>query len=732
MVYRHSLTLNFNKLMMKLIRLFVFLFALPLFAQQGGMWIPSLLEGMNETEMQNLGMKMSAEDIYSVNNSSLKDAVPHFNGGCTSEVISPQGLVLTNHHCGYGQIQSHSSVENDYLADGFWAKSMSHELANPGMSVTFIVEITDVTEQVLKETENASSEEERQKIIEKNKQTVVENSPKEEWETNRVSTFYDGNQFMLFRVETFKDIRLVGAPPSSVGKFGSDTDNWTWPRHTGDFSLFRIYADENNRPAEYSEDNVPYTPKHFLPISLDGVEEDDFTLVFGFPGSTDEYLPSVAIEQLTETINPARIGLREVALKEQDVFMRKDKKIKIQYASKYSSIANYYKKWIGENQGMKKTDVVGKKKEQEKEFMKRVQAEGLQKEYGSILSDFDQAYEEYEDYHLAYNYFSESFLRNVELLRNGFQLYQLEQVLEHRGKQSFKDRKENLLKRFKSSYKDYSAKVDEKVFEKVIEVYADKMPQQFVSSDLKQKNKAELTQDIYTNSALTSYKSFEKLMRGSPEKIIKKLNKDEGYAFVKKQAEKFYADVLPAYQSKSLEIEAIQKKYMKAILELSPKDARIFPDANGTLRVTYGQVKGYSPKDAVYYEPVTHLEGVVEKYVPDDYEFDAPQKLIDLYEAKDYGRYADKDGKMPINFIGTNHTTGGNSGSPVIDAHGNLVGLNFDRVWEGTMSDFYYDPVISRNIMVDARYILFIIDKYANATHLINEMKLVHPKEGDN
>lgn len=717
---------------MKLIRLFVFLFALPLFAQQGGMWIPSLLEGMNETEMQNLGMKMSAEDIYSVNNSSLKDAVPHFNGGCTSEVISPQGLVLTNHHCGYGQIQSHSSVENDYLADGFWAKSMSHELANPGMSVTFIVEITDVTEQVLKETENASSEEERQKIIEKNKQTVVENSPKEEWETNRVSTFYDGNQFMLFRVETFKDIRLVGAPPSSVGKFGSDTDNWTWPRHTGDFALFRIYADENNRPAEYSEDNVPYTPKHFLPISLDGVEEDDFTLVFGFPGSTDEYLPSVAIEQLTETINPARIGLREVALKEQDVFMRKDKKIKIQYASKYSSIANYYKKWIGENQGMKKTDVVGKKKEQEKEFMKRVQAEGLQKEYGSILSDFDQAYEEYEDYHLAYNYFSESFLRNVELLRNGFQLYQLEQVLEHRGKQSFKDRKENLLKRFKSSYKDYSAKVDEKVFEKVIEVYADKMPQQFVSSDLKQKNKAELTQDIYTNSALTSYKSFEKLMKGSPKKVIKRLNKDEGYAFVKKQAEKFYADVLTAYQNKSLEIEAIQKKYMKAILELSPKDARIFPDANGTLRVTYGQVKGYSPKDAVYYEPVTHLEGVVEKYVPDDYEFDAPQKLIDLYEAKDYGRYADKDGKMPINFIGTNHTTGGNSGSPVIDAHGNLVGLNFDRVWEGTMSDFYYDPVISRNIMVDARYILFIIDKYANATHLINEMKLVHPKEGDN
>lgn len=718
--------------MMKLIRLFVFLFALPLFAQQGGMWIPSLLEGMNENEMQNLGMKMSAEDIYSVNKSSLKDAVPHFNGGCTSEVISPQGLLLTNHHCGYGQIQSHSSVENDYLADGFWAKSMSHELANPGMTVTFIIEITDVTEQVLKNTESASSEEERQQIIERNKQTVIENSPKEEWQTNRVSTFYGGNQFMLFRVETFKDIRLVGAPPSSIGKFGSDTDNWTWPRHTGDFALFRIYADENNRPAEYSEDNVPYTPKHFLPVSLDGVAEGDFTLVFGFPGSTDEYLPAVAIEQLVETINPARIGLREVALKEQDVFMRKDKKIKIQYASKYSSIANYYKKWIGESQGMKKTGVVNIKKEQEKEFMQRVKAEGLEDQYGSILSDFDKAYAEYEDYNLAYNLFSEAFVRNVELLRNGFQLYQLEQILNNRGKQSFNDRKDNLLKRFKSSYKDYSAQVDEKVFEKVIEFYAQEMPEQFISNELKQKNKANLTQKIYSSSALTSYEALEDLLKGSPNKIIKRLNKDLGYTFVKEQAEKFYSEVLPTYRSKRLEIEAIQKKYMKAIVELSPKEARIFPDANGTLRVTYGQVKGYSPKDAVYYEPVTHLEGVVEKYVPGDYEFDAPQKLLELHANKDYGRYADKNGKMPINFIGTNHTTGGNSGSPVIDAHGNLIGLNFDRVWEGTMSDFFYDPVISRNIMVDARYILFIIDKYANATHLINEMKLVHPKSKDN
>ncbi len=714
--------------MMKLIRLFILLLAFPMFAQQGGMWIPSLLEGMNETEMQNLGMKMSAADIYSVNQSSLKDAVPHFNGGCTSEVISPKGLLLTNHHCGYSQIQSHSTVENDYLTNGFWAKNLDEELANPGMTVTFIVEISDVTKKVLEGTENASSEEERQQIIAQNKQKVVNNSPKEDWQTNRVSTFYDGNQFMLFRVETFKDVRLVGAPPSSIGKYGSDTDNWMWPRHTGDFSLFRIYADKNNRPAEYSEDNVPYTPKHYLPVSLDGVAEGDFTLVFGFPGTTDEYLPAVAIGQLVETINPARIGLREVALKEQDVFMRKDQEIKIKYASKYASIANYHKKWIGESQGLTNTNVVGIKKDQEKEFMQQVKAKGLQDKYGHILNDFDKAYAEFKDYDLAYNLFSEAFLRNVELLRNGFQLYQLEQVLDNRGEQSFTDRKENLLNRFESGYKDYSAKVDEKVFEKVIEFYAENMPEEFLANGLQQKDKEQLTEKIYNNSALTTYADVEELMQGSPQEIVSKLNEDPGYAFVKKQAEKFYSDVLPTYQSKRMEIDALQKEYMKAIVELSSKSDRIFPNANGTLRVTYGQVKGYSPKDAVYYEPVTHLEGVMQKYVEDDYEFDVPQKLIDLYQNKDYGQYAE-NGKLPVNFIGTNHTTGGNSGSPVIDAHGNLIGLNFDRVWEGTMSDYYYDPIISRNIMVDARYILFIIDKYANATHLIDEMKLVHPKK---
>ncbi|MGO3708192.1 MAG: S46 family peptidase [Mesonia hippocampi] len=713
---------------MKLIRYCILLISFSSFAQQGGMWIPSLLEGLNESEMTSLGMKMSAKDIYDVNQSSLKDAVPHFNGGCTSEVISPNGLLLTNHHCGYGAIQSHSSLENDYLTDGFWAKNYTEELPNPGMTVTFIVKIEDVTAQVLKNTQKLSSEEEKQAVIKKNISHIVENSPKESWQNNRVRTFYEGNQYMLFVVETFKDVRLVGTPPSSVGKFGSDTDNWVWPRHTGDFALFRIYADKNNRPAEYSENNVPYTPKHFLPISLDGVEENDFTLVFGYPGTTDEYLPAVAVEQRVNVINPARIGLREVALKEQDKFMRADKEIKIKYASKYARIANYYKKWIGENQGLKKSNAIAIKKQQEADFTKALAQKNLSQTYGHLLPAFEKAYQEFEPYNLAYTYFSEAILRNIELMRNAFQLVQLEQVYQAKGKQSFTDRKENLLERSASFYKDYSPHVDKEVFIKVMQVFAAEMPAEFLPENFKNVNIEKLADNIYNNSALTTSESTQKILKGSPKNVFKKLEKDPAFTLAKSLTQVFYQKVLPAYQEQELAITALQREYMKAILETSTKEDRIFPNANGTLRVTYGKVKGYSPSDAVYYQPVTYLEGVMEKYIPGDYEFDVPEKLIDLYKNKDYGAYAE-NGKLPVNFIGTNHTTGGNSGSPTIDAEGNLIGLNFDRVWEGTMSDIYYDPSICRNIMVDVRYILFIIDKYANAQHLIKEMKLVHPKK---
>ncbi|NDI99295.1 S46 family peptidase [Flavobacterium sp. LaA7.5] len=716
--------------MNKLLRLLVLLLFIPAFAQQGGMWIPSLLKGMNEKEMKSLGMKMSASDIYDVNHSSLKDAVPHFNGGCTSEVISSKGLLLTNHHCGYGEIQAHSTIDHDYLTDGFWAMTMEEELPNPDMEVTFIVRIEDVTNKILEGVSSLKSEEDKQKKIQDNIAQLTKSSPKESYQENKIRTFYEGNQYMLFVTETYKDIRLVGAPPSSIGKFGSDTDNWVWPRHTGDFSLFRIYADKNNRPAEYSKDNVPYTPKHFFPISLGGVKEDDFTLVFGYPGRTQEYLPAVAVQQIVEVLNPAKIEVRDAALKVADGFMRKDKQIKIQYASKYAGIANYWKKWIGETQGLTKTNAVAVKKAFEKDFLAKAKKAGKMDEYGNLFSEFDKYYAEIEPYQLSRDYFIEVALRNTELLTIGYRLYQLEQVYNARGEQSFTDRKNNTIQSLEGVYKDYSKQVDEKVFEQLIALYSQKSPRQFLPDMLKDINPQELTQKVYGNSKLTSYNGVKELLTAGndPQEIIKALNADPGYQVIKAMANAYIENVSPKYEELTLKLDALQRTYMKGILELSPKEARIFPDANSTMRVTYGKVKGYEPRDAVYYEPVTYLDGVMEKYVPGDYEFDVPQKLIELYNKKDFGAYGE-NGKMPVCFIGTNHTTGGNSGSPAIDAKGNLIGLNFDRVWEGTMSDIYYDPAICRNIMVDIRYVLFIIDKYAGDKRLIDEMELVNVRK---
>ncbi len=704
---------------MKFLRLLLLLLVVPLHAQQGGMWIPSLLNGTNESEMKKLGMKISAADIYDANKPGIKDAVPQFNGGCTSEVISPKGLLLTNHHCGFGEIQNHSSVEHDYLTDGFWAKTMEEELPNPGVVVTFIVRIDDVTEQVLNGVTSLPSEADKQRKIQENINSLAKSLPKESWQENSIRTFFDGNQYLRFITETYKDIRLVGAPPSSIGKFGSDTDNWVWPRHTGDFSLFRIYADKNNKPAEYSKDNVPYTPKHFLPISIKGIKENDFTMVMGYPGKTTEYLPAIAVAQIVNDLDPAKIAVREAALKVQDGFMRNDNAIKIQYASKFASVANYWKKWIGEVKGLKKSNAIALKKKEEKSFQEKVVKAGKQAEYGNLLSDFETAYTEIAPYALARDYFTEVFLRNTELTTVGYKLYQLEQILEAKGEQSFTARKENLSNGLGDFYKDFNKKVDEKVFEQLIEIYTAKSPLQTAKAE----NAKTLTSEIYDNSKLSSYEGLKDLLSGDTKTVIAKMNADKGYQFIKSVSENYVKNVAPKYEELNLKIIALQRTYMKAILELNP-DARIFPDANSTLRVTYGKVKGYNPADAVYYAPLTYLDGVIEKYVPGDYEFDVPAKLIDLYNNKDYGQYGVK-GKMPVCFIGTNHTTGGNSGSPAIDAKGNLIGLNFDRVWEGTMSDIHYDPEICRNIMVDIRYVLFIVDKFAGATRLIDEMKII-------
>jgi len=708
---------------MKYIKILFFLIAVQISAQQGGMWIPSLLEGMNETEMQNLGSNMTAQDIYDVNNASLKDAVIHFNGGCTGEIISDRGLILTNHHCGYGAIQSHSTVEHDYLKEGFWAFKDAEELPNPGMYVTFIKRIDDVSKDIFMGVSDDMSAKEKQVKIDQNIAVVKKKAVKEDWQEVKVKGFYNGNQYLLFVLENYTDIRMVGAPPTSIGKFGSDTDNWMWPRHTGDFSLFRIYADKNNRPAKFSKENVPYKPKHFLPVSLDGVAEEDFTLVFGFPGRTDEYLPAVAIEQTVKKVNPAKINIRENYLKIVDEYMRADDKIKIQYASKYASIANYWKKWIGENQGIEKSKAIAKKQRLESDFQNKVQSNS---KYNHLLSDFNKLYNELEDVALARAYWTEVVYRNIELLRATFRLYQFEEKVKA-NPTSFEAERNKLINSSKGNYKNYNAKVDRDVFEKLIEIYGTKIPAIYLSDKLKNVNYSDLTNTIYTKSKLTNLEDFKSLLTGNQQEVLSKLNKDPAYVLGKDLSNDFYKKINPEFQAINLQILDVQKVYMKALMETFPEE-RFFPDANSTLRVTYGKVKGYYPKDGIYYKPVSYLKGVMEKYKPGDYEFDVNQKLIGLYNAKDFGVYGE-NGKMPVNFLGTNHTTGGNSGSPAIDAHGNLIGLNFDRVWEGTMSDYNYDPEICRNIMVDARYILFIVDKYAGNKRLINEMKLVHPKK---
>jgi hypothetical protein len=694
---------------MRFLRLLLLLFVFQGFAQQGGMWIPSLLEGMNENEMTALGSKLTAQDIYDVNNSSLKDAIGHFNGGCTSEVISNQGLLLTNHHCGYGQIQSHSTLENDYLKDGFWAMSLEEEIPNENLYVEFIVSIHDVTDKVLSNVTDDLSEREKQSTITKNSNAVMETWPREDWQDVKTKAFYNGNQYFLFVTERFEDIRLVGAPPTSIGKFGSDTDNWVFPRHTGDFSLFRIYADENNRPAKYSKDNKPYTPKHYLPVSLDGVEEGDFTMVFGFPGTTNEYLPAVAIQHITQEFNPTNIAIREAALKVIDAKMKSSDEVRIKYASKQARIANAWKKWIGENLGIDKSNAVEKRREFEADFVSALEEKGLTEKYGQILPEFDRLYKEFGPINIKRRNFIEVFLVTNELMQMTFRAYQLEQAV-NADKRAFDKAKADLTSRLKGIHKNYDATVDQEVFENVMPFYNENVDA-----------------SIYTNTAFTSLESALALLDGSAKKVVKNLNNDPAYQYAKPMIEEFFYKINAEYEARNMPISALQTKYMTALMEALP-DERYFPDANSTLRVTYGQVRGYSPRDAVYYNPVSYLDGVMEKYVPGDYEFDVPEKLIELYQSKDFGEYTDENGKVPVCFLGTNHTTGGNSGSPAIDAHGNLIGLNFDRVWEGTMSDMYYDPEICRNIMVDLRYILFIIDKYAGATHLIDEMTLVHPK----
>lgn len=698
-----------------------------------GMWLPQLLGQLNEKQMKGLGMKISAADIYSVNRGSLKDAIVSFGGFCTGEIISDKGLLLTNHHCGFDAVQNHSTVDHNYLRDGFWAKSGSEELPNPGLFATFIIRIEDVTKEALAGVTVGMDDRARQSQIDKNLAAVRNAIKKEVWQEVMVRPFYEGNQYFAFVTETYRDVRLVGAPPSSIGNFGKDTDNWMWPRHTGDFSLFRIYAGPDGKPAAFSPNNVPLKPKRSLSISLDGMAKNDFTMVFGFPGRTMEYLPSVAVEQIITTNNPAKIAIRDRALLIMDEAMRKDEAVKIQYASKYAGVQNAYKKWQGEVLGINKTAALEKKKAYEAEFQKRVNAAPKWKEqYGDLLNQLNAAYAQYGPQSLARDYYNEVFAR-IELFGIASQLNRLQNAQERNGENGFAEMLPQVKQQLQAVYAEYNAGVDKRLFASLMELYVAGRDKAMLPEELKKW--IDKGDDSYTKMADKLYDDTD---LDDGRKVMEALEKDPK-AFLQKYKDGDVAKLLAAINqsynqqtgsvigSLQARINTLQRQYMQAQMEVFA-EKKFYPDANSTLRVAYGKVAGYQPRDGVEYDHYTYLDGVMEKYKPGDYEFDVPQKLRDLYKAKDYGQYG-SSGKMPVCFIATNHTTGGNSGSPVLDAYGNLIGLNFDRVWEGTMSDLNYDPSICRNIMVDARYILFIIDKYAGATHLIKEMKLVHPKK---
>ncbi|WP_313581420.1 S46 family peptidase [Chishuiella sp.] len=712
-----------RKLIVKGAVLMAFFTNLSVFAQQGGgMWIPTEL---NEKEMKEMGLKISSEDIFSTGDKSINNAVAHFGGGCTSEVISPNGLLLTNHHCGYGQIQAHSSLEHDYLTDGFWAKELKDELPNDGLTATFIVDIKDVTSTILKGVKENISEEKRKEIIKKNIEKLNEKSKNDAYQSVFIKPFYKGNKYYQFTTETFKDVRLVGAPPSAIGKYGNDTDNWVWPRHTGDFSMFRIYADKNNKPAEYSPENVPYTPKHFLPVNISGINEGDFTFVYGFPGTTDEYLTASAIEQIKDVIDPARINVRTIALSHIDKKMREDNATRIAYASKQARISNAHKKWIGEVLGLNRSNAVEKRKQYEQEFLERV-AENpkLKKEYATIITDLNNVNKENQDYSLANTLYTESFYSNSETFRMALAL---NTILNAVGEKNYNEVKAKSLNTVASMHKDYNADLDKTISSDLVDNYFKAIPKQLSPETTPENIKNALNNSVVNGTKELNGKSFigniKEIAKNDTE-FINALKNDALIAQVRLVLNSNQTKVVPTYLSNEDKISKLMRTYMKGQMEVFT-DKKIFPDANSTLRVTYGKVDGYQPRDAVYYEPITHIDGVIEKYVPNDYEFDLPKHMLDLYGKKDFGKYADKNGKLPINFIATNHTTGGNSGSPVLDAQGNLIGLNFDRVWEGTMSDLNYDPEICRNIMVDTRYVLWVIDKYANAQRLIDEMTVI-------
>ncbi len=697
-----------------------------------GMWIPLLIEKYNIRLMQEKGFKLNADDIYSINKACMKDAVVSFGGGCTGELISPDGLLITNHHCGYSQIQRLSTLEHDYLTNGYWAMSREEEFACPGLFVTFLKRMEDVTDLMFKGITDGMDIAAREKILSQNSGELARKAVEGTNYTASIRPFYMGNQYFLFVYETFNDIRFVGAPPSAIGKFGGETDNWIWPRHTGDFSLFRVYANKDNKPAGYSKDNIPYKPLYHFPVSLKGVHEGDFTMVFGYPGSTTEYAPSYYIDMVKNFINPKRIAINTRKIDIMEAAMNTDPLIRLQYSAKKSGIANGWKKSIGENQGLDRMKTIEKKQEFEKRLTDWINADETRKaKYGNLLPSYAKLYSQLKDYTLANSITGDAFFNSgaevVGFARNMITLAGLYEKNSDATRISVV--KSDLITSAKGFFKNFNRETDEKLFVAVMALYGESLdtkwqaPEYIKIRSACKGNFQALADKLYPKTIFADEAKFTAFVTGFNKGSLSRLKKDPIYMLAKSASDFLSSNVRGELNRLNSEIQKLNPLYMTAQMEFG-KDRLFYPDANSTLRVAYGSVKGYYSRDAVYFKYYSTLKGIIEKDNPAIYDYDVPEKLRQLYATKDYGRYT-QDGEVPVCFIADNHTTGGNSGSPVLNADGQLIGINFDRAWEGVASDIAFNPEQSRNISLDIRYALFIIDKFAGAGYLLKEMTII-------
>ncbi|REK32515.1 MAG: S46 family peptidase [Bacteroidetes bacterium] len=697
-----------------------------------GMWLPNLLRQYNESDMKKMGMKISADDIYNVNKNRLKDAVVHFGGGCTGEIVSAEGLLLTNHHCGYSQIQALSTIEKNYLENGYWASNPSEELPCEGLTASFIIEIKDFSQVMLSLSAGIPEDKLSDKIKQLSDSIEKANVSGTHYKGS-LRSFYHGNQYFLFITEVFRDVRLVGAPPSSIGNFGGDTDNWMWPRHTGDFAYFRIYSGKDNKPADYSKDNVPFKPRKHFVINAGGVKEGDFTMVFGFPGRTQSYIHSSALETIYTQSNPDRIRIRAERLGVWQQRMEQNDVIELKYSSKYKSLTNHYKKWKGENLGMKKFNALAMKVKEENAFRAWTNADpGRKSRYDGILEELADVQMQLRPYIRYMDYYTEA-LTGVEIYGIASRLKNL---VDHISRDSVDaNETDRLLKKTKSDleafFKNYDAETDRLLAQVMIKLVVAELPDSVLPAQISDKKamgpEAVLSyiNSIYDRSFLTSKDSLMTYLESIGAGKLDSLKNDPAWKYFDEVQKKMRSTLSAEMSRLNARNFALQKKYMSGLMEMATeKNKSLYPDANSTLRVSYGKVEGFEPRDGIAYRYYTTLDGVIEKADPSSDEFKIPEKLYRLYASRDFGRF-NTGGKVNVAFLASNHTTGGNSGSPVINGRGQLVGINFDRMWEGVMSDLYYTPENSRNISVDIRYVLFITEKLGDASWLIQEMDIV-------